>query len=538
MSYSANYNNVYPCFSQIPLIYTERFIILDTETTGLNRDEGHHILEIAAIEMKNGFITGNQFHAFIRPRRSITLSAKQTHKMGDDFFVNFYEGDYMTEKDMMQNLLDFIGDSLIFTHNAQFDFGFINQELKYNNLPEISDKRFRCTMQIFKNIFSKKLILNQYCKGHGLKNACDFFSIKVRNEKLHGALYDAMLAAKLLKNIFEFLSKNPDCLISGKITEYEYILNKKKYYNFKNNTKLSFLGSGSKSEAQNNSNKKIYLDKIKEKLNNSTNEKENKNTNVNQNSNHKNNIINNNNNVNVNLNSKLQANFNNNNNFNIKQHINSGNNVSLNISSKGELNKTLNFEAVKEGKIIECVEIKNNSILDSESEAANSHKNNIEIQVKNSVESLSDKNVKIFFEKGLISKEEFIYNLNFANKKNSFDSSDRGSKTPETISLKEEELITKNFYDENNNLIIERIEEYLKENNHNINEISKLVDIGKEDLEKKLKWMEFQKKKEAILIQNKINQHTNSKNSKGNKVANNNILEDKNLLNNKRKKTD
>lgn len=133
-----------------------RYIVLDTETTGLNIEDDH-ILEIAAIEIKNGFLTGNQFQGFLKPRNNINLQAQKKHKMNNNFYKENYEDTYESDKAIMQEFVKFLGDSIIFAHNALFDFKFLNNELKFWNLQEIDYKKFRCSMKIFKNLFDNNI---------------------------------------------------------------------------------------------------------------------------------------------------------------------------------------------------------------------------------------------------------------------------------------------------------------------------------------------------------------------------------------------
>jgi len=119
----------YPNFTEIPNI-NGRHIVLDTETTGLFYDN-NHILEIAAVEIKNGFLTGNQFHAYLKPRKTIETKAQEKHKMNNCFYKDNFENVYESDKSVMENLLNFVGDSLIFAHNASFDLQFLNHELNF-----------------------------------------------------------------------------------------------------------------------------------------------------------------------------------------------------------------------------------------------------------------------------------------------------------------------------------------------------------------------------------------------------------------------
>jgi len=220
----------YPNFTEIPNI-NGRHIVLDTETTGLFYDN-NHILEIAAVEIKNGFLTGNQFHAYLKPRKTIETKAQEKHKMNNCFYKDNFENVYESDKSVMENLLNFVGDSLIFAHNASFDLQFLNHELNFWKLPEIPIENFRCTMRIFKNLFDNCRF--KHTKGNTLSGCCQFFNIKYEDENLHTAVYDAILTAKLMNAIYEFLDKNPHYISKKIVSNFSYLLTKRDLYGMKN----------------------------------------------------------------------------------------------------------------------------------------------------------------------------------------------------------------------------------------------------------------------------------------------------------------
>ena len=154
-----------------------RYIVLDTETTGLDPST-NSIIEIAAVEIQNGKITGNQFHLFLNPRYRISQSAESKHKMSQTFYKSFYSNVYPSEYHSLQSFIKFIHNSLIFAHNAIFDMNFINNELQYRNLPIINKKRFRCTMKLFKQMvepYSSK-------QNYSLEYCCNYFQLNSRQK--------------------------------------------------------------------------------------------------------------------------------------------------------------------------------------------------------------------------------------------------------------------------------------------------------------------------------------------------------------------
>lgn len=182
-----------------------RYIIVDTETTGLNQKKDH-ILEIAAIEINNGELTGNQFHGYLKARTLINKLAENKHKISKDFYDIHIEGYFNSDKNLMQNFIKFAGESIIFAHNAAFDLAFINRELENWNLPTIPLERFRCSMRIAKNIL--KDIDSELYKKFSLKNCCEYFNIVIDDDNLHNALYDCTLTGKLLNRIYCLIEEN------------------------------------------------------------------------------------------------------------------------------------------------------------------------------------------------------------------------------------------------------------------------------------------------------------------------------------------
>ena len=110
-------------------------IFLDTETTGLSFKEGHKIVEIACIETKDLIPTGRVFHRLINPKRSVPNEAFRVHGFSEEFLKDKETFDIIANE-----FINFINDKKIIIHNAPFDLGFINSELKK---PRCSESRAR-----------------------------------------------------------------------------------------------------------------------------------------------------------------------------------------------------------------------------------------------------------------------------------------------------------------------------------------------------------------------------------------------------------
>ena len=183
-----------------------RYIVLDTETTGLN--ESAQVVELGAHEIINGKLTGNQFHIYIRPRIQMDKSVIQIHKITNLFYDEYFKDVYESDKQNLLNFCKFLGNSLIFAHNAPFDMNVINNELNYWNLNQIPIKRFRCSMRIFMEVIGKVDI--KYSNVFtSLTNCCDYFELKSPENNFHNGLFDSFMTSRMICKIYETLDKNP-----------------------------------------------------------------------------------------------------------------------------------------------------------------------------------------------------------------------------------------------------------------------------------------------------------------------------------------
>ena len=198
-----------------------RFIVFDTETTGLI-PKYDHVLEIAATEIINGKLTGNQFHIYIKPRTKIRKEATEVNRMDNDFYKKHYENVFENEKQLLINFLRYVNNSIIFAHNAIFDCNFINKELEFHNLPTIPKEKFRCTMRILKK-FSTQNKINSF----SLEKCAEHFEIETIKDRLHSGSYDAEICAMLLIKLFDKYNVNENTSKSNNsnITIENYVRN-------------------------------------------------------------------------------------------------------------------------------------------------------------------------------------------------------------------------------------------------------------------------------------------------------------------------
>ena len=163
-----------------------REICFDTETTGFHAKGDDRITEIGCIELIDMLPTGREFHALVDPQRDIP--EKVTELTGHTL-ANLRERGAKVFKEHAQAFLDFVGDSQLVAHNADFDRAFINAELERNKFPTIPTSRFTDTLQIAREKFpGSPASLDALCKRFGV-------SLSARDK--HGAIIDSILLAEV-----------------------------------------------------------------------------------------------------------------------------------------------------------------------------------------------------------------------------------------------------------------------------------------------------------------------------------------------------
>ena len=175
-----------------------REIVLDTETTGLNVNDGDRIVEIGMVELDNHVQTGAYFHFYLNPERESNSQALQIHGLTAEFLQ-----DKPKFIDIVDQFIDFVSDSKIIIHNAPFDVGFINSELRKCEKEELNDDSIIDSL-----LLAKKHFLGQ---SVSLDSLCRKFDIDISDRDVHGALKDARLLAHVYLE-----------LIGGRQTKLEF----------------------------------------------------------------------------------------------------------------------------------------------------------------------------------------------------------------------------------------------------------------------------------------------------------------------------
>lgn len=186
-------------------------VILDTETTGLSADKDR-IVEIACIELSNHIPTKNIFHTFINPETKVSADAFSVHGYSDEFLSNKPKF-----KQIVKNFLDFIKDKKLVIHNADFDLGFLNNELRRLNVKPILKSDVVDTLQIARSKFPGV--------GNSLDALCKRYKINVEAREKHSALVDCHLLSKVYIELIDKKELTLDLELSNKDNNDQMRLN-------------------------------------------------------------------------------------------------------------------------------------------------------------------------------------------------------------------------------------------------------------------------------------------------------------------------
>lgn len=159
-----------------------RQIVLDTETTGLEPEEGHRVIEIGCVELVGRRRTGQSFHRYLNPELPIPRESTEIHGIRDEDIADcpvFYE--------VADELLEFLTEAELVIHNAAFDLAFLNRELEWAGRPLIEDHRVVDTLKDARNLHPGQ--------KNDLDSLCARYEVDNRNREKHGALLDSELLA-------------------------------------------------------------------------------------------------------------------------------------------------------------------------------------------------------------------------------------------------------------------------------------------------------------------------------------------------------
>ena len=162
-------------------------IILDTETTGISVKDGHRIVEIGCIELDNLSPTNNKFHCYLNPEKKVSEKALEIHGYTDEFLSSKKKF-----KEVVNDFLSFIDGKKLIIHNAEFDLGHLNHELKLVGKDKIKNEVVD-TLALARDKFpGSSISLDALCKRYKIDNS---------KRTQHTALVDCDLLAKVYINL-------------------------------------------------------------------------------------------------------------------------------------------------------------------------------------------------------------------------------------------------------------------------------------------------------------------------------------------------
>jgi DNA polymerase-3 subunit epsilon len=179
--------------------YTNRIVVLDTETTGLNPQEGHRIIEIGCVELVKRRLTGKRFHVYINPERIIEEGAIAVHGITNEFL-----DDKPYFEQIAEDFIAFIKGAELVIHNAPFDVGFINHEFSRleNKAGTVTDYS-----EVFDTLaFARK-------KHPGQRNSLDALCKRYGIDNSHRDLHGALLDAEILADVFLIMTGGQSSLL-------------------------------------------------------------------------------------------------------------------------------------------------------------------------------------------------------------------------------------------------------------------------------------------------------------------------------------
>lgn len=163
-------------------------VLLDIETTGLSTTQDHRIVEIGCVELKDQIPTNKIFHEYINPQRKVSEEAYKVHGYSDNFLA-----DKKKFSEIVEKFLDFIKEKKIIIHNADFDLGFINYELKKIKIKAIDRTNVVDTLELARKKFpGAQNSLDALCKRYNIDNS---------KRLKHSAIIDCQLLKEVYINL-------------------------------------------------------------------------------------------------------------------------------------------------------------------------------------------------------------------------------------------------------------------------------------------------------------------------------------------------
>jgi DNA polymerase-3 subunit epsilon len=179
-----------------------RQIILDTETTGLNAESGDRVIEIGCIEMLNRRYSGRNLHFYLNPERPSHEDAVKVHGLTDEFLA-----DKPLFAAIADELMDYLAGAEVIIHNAAFDIGFLNAELRRLQRPPVESVVAQVTDTL---LMAREMFPG---KSNSLDALCKRLEVDNSGRNLHGALLDAGLLAE----VYIRMTRGQDSLVIDEV---------------------------------------------------------------------------------------------------------------------------------------------------------------------------------------------------------------------------------------------------------------------------------------------------------------------------------
>ena len=192
-------------------------VVLDTETTGLSVVEGHRIVEIGCLELKDLIPTKNKFHCYLNPERKVSEQAFKVHGYTDEFLSK-----QKKFEEVVDEFLKFIEGKRLVIHNAEFDISHLNNELALLGFKKIEEEIVD-TLQIARDKFpGSSTSLDALCKRYNIDNS--------RREK-HNAVIDCELLSKVYINLLDQKEPSLDLSVESEIDNKVEVNLQNNYFN-------------------------------------------------------------------------------------------------------------------------------------------------------------------------------------------------------------------------------------------------------------------------------------------------------------------
>ncbi|WP_404356591.1 DNA polymerase III subunit epsilon [Methylotuvimicrobium sp. KM1] len=186
---------------------TIRQIVLDTETTGLNPQEGHRVIEIGCVELLNRRLSGRHFHVYINPEREIDAGAVEVHGITNEFLA-----DKPVFSSIVEDFINFIRDAELVIHNAPFDVGFLNHEFGLLN-------NGAGVLENYSSVFDTLTFARK--KHPGQRNSLDALCKRYGIDNSHRDLHGALLDAEILADVYLLMTGGQASLLDEEIPSEE-----------------------------------------------------------------------------------------------------------------------------------------------------------------------------------------------------------------------------------------------------------------------------------------------------------------------------